>query len=111
MGLRNVIISSSRDKTVMVWELTPQEDEPGYARKCLTGHNQAVQDVVIFPHSFPHSHKDGLIYCILSKHKLTERKDHVISQFFDIWRMHEIACRRRAEKHQDLYGEQRRVSK
>jgi len=28
------------------WELTPQEDEPGYARKCLTGHNQAVQDVV-----------------------------------------------------------------
>merc|ERR1711990_1326752 len=39
-------ISSSRDKTVMVWELTPQEDEPGYARKCLTGHNQAVQDVV-----------------------------------------------------------------
>jgi len=42
----NVIISSSRDKTVMVWELTPGEDEPGYARKCLTGHNQAVQDVV-----------------------------------------------------------------
>jgi len=42
----NVIISSSRDKTVMVWELTPSEDEPGYARKCLTGHNQAVQDVV-----------------------------------------------------------------
>jgi guanine nucleotide-binding protein subunit beta-2-like 1 protein len=42
----NVIISSSRDKTVMVWELTPSDDEPGYARKCLTGHNQAVQDVV-----------------------------------------------------------------
>merc|ERR1711924_309530 len=36
----------SRDKTVMVWELTPQEDDPGYARKCLTGHNQAVRDVV-----------------------------------------------------------------
>merc|ERR1711977_700337 len=33
-------------KTVMVWELTPNDSEPGYARKCLTGHNQAVQDVV-----------------------------------------------------------------
>jgi guanine nucleotide-binding protein subunit beta-2-like 1 protein len=42
----NAIISSSRDKSVMVWELTPGGDEPGYARKCLTGHNQAVQDVV-----------------------------------------------------------------
>ena len=30
---------------LQVWELTPGEDEPGYARKCLTGHNQAVQDV------------------------------------------------------------------
>merc|ERR1719409_1278773 len=42
----NTLISSSRDKTVMVWELTPNDSEPGYARKCLTGHNQAVQDVV-----------------------------------------------------------------
>merc|ERR1719240_1707983 len=42
----NILISGSRDKSVMVWDLTPGGDEPGYARKCLTGHNQAVQDVV-----------------------------------------------------------------
>jgi len=43
----NLIVSSSRDKTVMVWELTPNEDTPGFGKKRLTGHAQAVQDTVI----------------------------------------------------------------
>eukprot|EP01066_Platyproteum_vivax_P016461 Platyproteum_vivax@DN712_c0_g1_i2.p1 len=44
----NMIISSSRDKKVMVWELTPDNpDSYGYAKKALTGHSQCVQDVVI----------------------------------------------------------------
>jgi len=44
----NVIVSSSRDKKVMVWNLTPEDDaQYGYARRALTGHNQAVQDVVL----------------------------------------------------------------
>jgi len=42
----NTIISASRDKTLIVWELTPESEDVGYARKCLTGHNQPVQDVV-----------------------------------------------------------------
>jgi guanine nucleotide-binding protein subunit beta-2-like 1 protein len=42
-----MIVSSSRDKKVMVWELTPDAENYGYARRALSGHNQAVQDVVI----------------------------------------------------------------
>merc|ERR1712194_736740 len=44
----NLVVSGSRDKTAMVWELTPEKpDSPGYARRCLRGHNQAVCDTVI----------------------------------------------------------------
>merc|ERR1719454_993983 len=42
-----MIVSSSRDKTLMIWELTPDGEQVGYARKSLTGHNQAVQQVVL----------------------------------------------------------------
>jgi guanine nucleotide-binding protein subunit beta-2-like 1 protein len=42
----NILLSGSRDKSVMVWDLTPGEDSPGVAKKRLTGHNQAVQDLV-----------------------------------------------------------------
>eukprot|EP00921_Rhytidocystis_pertsovi_P015792 GHVQ01025038.1.p1 GENE.GHVQ01025038.1~~GHVQ01025038.1.p1 ORF type:complete len:323 (+),score=31.12 GHVQ01025038.1:243-1211(+) len=47
----STIISSSRDKRVIVWQLDQESDEfgkeVGYARKALTGHSQCVQDVVI----------------------------------------------------------------
>lgn len=51
----NLVLSSSRDKTVMVWSLTHQSatsedveaNEYGYARRALTGHNHFVSDVVI----------------------------------------------------------------
>jgi len=45
----NLVVSGSRDKTAMVWELTPDDPEgrPGFARRCLKGHNEAVQDTVI----------------------------------------------------------------
>jgi guanine nucleotide-binding protein subunit beta-2-like 1 protein len=43
----NVIVSGSRDKKVMIWELTPEGENPGYARKSLGGHSQPVADVVI----------------------------------------------------------------
>jgi len=49
----NLLISGSRDKTAMVWQLNDETFEngddgaPGYARRCLHGHNQAVQDTVI----------------------------------------------------------------
>jgi len=42
------IISSSRDKKVMVWHLDNESETfQGYAKKALTGHSQCVQDVVI----------------------------------------------------------------
>lgn len=43
----NVLVSSSRDKKVMVWQLTPGEMNYGYARRALSGHSQPVQDVVL----------------------------------------------------------------
>ena len=46
----------------MVWELTPSDDEPGYARKCLTGHNQAVRWTVgAFPRRCDRSAESGKI--------------------------------------------------
>jgi len=46
----NLVVSSSRDKTLMIWELTPDMDVPstvGYARKALTGHSEPVASVVL----------------------------------------------------------------
>lgn len=43
----NMILSSSRDKTIIVWTLTREEGQYGYARKSLHGHNHFVSDVVI----------------------------------------------------------------
>lgn len=43
----NTIVTSSRDKKIIVWELTPEGETYGYARKALSGHNAAVSDVVL----------------------------------------------------------------
>jgi len=45
----NVVVSSSRDKKVFVWELTPDSEnrDIGYARKSLNGHSEAVSEVVL----------------------------------------------------------------
>ncbi|KAF9290215.1 cross-pathway control WD-repeat protein cpc2, partial [Linnemannia elongata] len=44
----DMILTSSRDKTIIVWNLV-RDDEGnfGVPRKSLHGHNSAVQDVVI----------------------------------------------------------------
>jgi len=42
----NMVLSASRDKTVLVWALTGDEDT-GFARRALTGHHHFVEDVVI----------------------------------------------------------------
>lgn len=42
-----MILSSSRDKSVIMWTLTRQEGTYGYPRRALTGHGHFVQDVVI----------------------------------------------------------------
>ncbi|GBG33397.1 Guanine nucleotide-binding protein subunit beta-2-like 1 [Hondaea fermentalgiana] len=42
----NMVLSASRDKTVIVWALTHNE-QMGFARRALTGHHHFVEDVVI----------------------------------------------------------------
>merc|ERR1712110_1056291 len=43
----DMILSASRDKTVMVWQLTREDGAYGYPKKALRGHGHFVQDVVI----------------------------------------------------------------
>merc|ERR1712205_158528 len=43
----DMILSASRDKTVMVWQLTREEGNYGYPKKALRGHSHFVEDVVI----------------------------------------------------------------
>lgn len=47
----NTVLSSSRDKSIIVWQLTPGSgdagDGLGFARRSLTGHHHFVEDVVI----------------------------------------------------------------
>jgi len=43
----NMIVSASRDKTILVWNLTRDGENYGYARRALRGHNHFVSDVVI----------------------------------------------------------------
>merc|ERR1712195_288380 len=43
----DTILSSSRDKTVIVWQLTRDDTEYGFPKRALTGHSHFVQDVKI----------------------------------------------------------------
>lgn len=45
----NLLLSSSRDKSVIVWQLTHSNSSSdyGFARRALRGHNHFVSDVVI----------------------------------------------------------------
>jgi guanine nucleotide-binding protein subunit beta-2-like 1 protein len=43
----DMILSSSRDKTVIVWTLCRSETQYGYPRRALKGHSHFVSDVVI----------------------------------------------------------------
>lgn len=43
----NLILSGSRDKSILVWQLTHDGDSYGFARRRLTGHGHFVQDVII----------------------------------------------------------------
>jgi len=43
----DMIVSASRDKSLIVWQLTREEDRYGFAKKRLRGHSHYVQDVAI----------------------------------------------------------------
>ncbi|KAF4667001.1 Guanine nucleotide-binding protein subunit beta-2-like 1 [Perkinsus olseni] len=42
-----MVVSGSRDKKIMIWELTNDSESAGFPRRSLTGHNQAVSDVTL----------------------------------------------------------------
>jgi len=42
-----MVISASRDKTIIVWQLKRDDSNYGYARRALKGHGHFVQDVVL----------------------------------------------------------------
>jgi guanine nucleotide-binding protein subunit beta-2-like 1 protein len=41
------IVSSSRDKTCLIWHLTREDGTYGFARRALRGHSHFVEDVVV----------------------------------------------------------------
>jgi guanine nucleotide-binding protein subunit beta-2-like 1 protein len=43
----DIVLSASRDKSVIVWQLTREEGRYGFARRALKGHSHFVSDVVI----------------------------------------------------------------
>merc|ERR1719195_374760 len=43
----NLVVSSSRDKKLMIWELTPDTETVGYARRALTGHSEPVASLAL----------------------------------------------------------------
>ncbi|KAI3845752.1 hypothetical protein MKW92_027833 [Papaver armeniacum] len=43
----NMIVSSSRDKSILVWTLSKQAGSYGVPKRRLTGHNHFVQDVAL----------------------------------------------------------------
>ncbi|RKF61552.1 Guanine nucleotide-binding protein subunit beta-like protein [Golovinomyces cichoracearum] len=43
----NMLLSSSRDKTLIIWKLTPQERTYGHPKRSLHGHSHIVSDCVI----------------------------------------------------------------
>jgi guanine nucleotide-binding protein subunit beta-2-like 1 protein len=43
----DMILSASRDKSIIVWKLTHEEGNYGHAHRSLRGHNHFVSDVVI----------------------------------------------------------------
>jgi guanine nucleotide-binding protein subunit beta-2-like 1 protein len=42
-----MLISSSRDKTVVVWQIDGSQEDYGFARKALRGHSHFVSSVVL----------------------------------------------------------------
>merc|ERR1712226_1257809 len=42
-----MVLSASRDKSIIMWTLVRDEEKYGYAQKRLTGHSHFVQDVAI----------------------------------------------------------------
>lgn len=51
-----MLLSGSRDKTLIIWNLTRDETQYGYPKRSLHGHSHIVSDCV-------RSHLDEVGYC------------------------------------------------
>merc|ERR1712086_453870 len=47
MEAPDMVLSASRDKSLIIWNLVKDDDKPGVAHRRLTGHSHFVQDVAI----------------------------------------------------------------
>ena len=45
-----MLLSASRDKTLIIWNLTRDETSYGYPKRSLHGHSHIVSDCVRCPH-------------------------------------------------------------
>jgi guanine nucleotide-binding protein subunit beta-2-like 1 protein len=48
----NMLLSGSRDKTLIIWNLTRDESQYGYPKRSLHGHSHIVSDCVRFSSSW-----------------------------------------------------------
>ena len=46
----NMLLSGSRDKTLIIWNLTRDEQNYGYPKRSLHGHSHIVSDCVCYSH-------------------------------------------------------------
>ncbi len=46
MNSPNMLLSGSRDKTLIIWNLTRDESQYGYPKRSLHGHSHIVSDCV-----------------------------------------------------------------
>lgn len=44
-----MLLSGSRDKTLIIWNLTRDESQYGYPKRSLHGHSHIVSDCVCLP--------------------------------------------------------------
>lgn len=50
-----MLLSASRDKTLIIWNLTRDESQYGYPKRSLKGHSHIVSDCVRFDPSMEHA--------------------------------------------------------
>merc|ERR1711939_627192 len=62
----NLLLSGSRDKTLIQWNLTRDESSYGYPKRSLHGHSHIVSDVVI-------SSDGAYALCLLLRRQQTNR--------------------------------------
>ena len=67
----NMLLSGSRDKTLIIWNLTRDDQNYGYPKRSLHGHSHIVSDCVCSPRQIPYSPSIDLLSPNISNSSLT----------------------------------------